>query len=110
MSKVSKFSIAVTAVLLLITTAVLCIKLFPLPGVDSQVNPRNEPDIRLVNINTASADELDSLPGIGPSLANAIIEHRQEHSDFKSTREIIDVPGIGEKLYNNIRDKITVGG
>ncbi len=110
MSKVSKFSVSVTAVLLLITAALLCIKLFPISGVDTQINPRKEPDVRLVNINTASSDELDSLPGIGPSLASAIICYREEHGDFKTTRDIINVPGIGEKLFQNISDKITVGG
>lgn len=110
MSKVNRFAIAATAVLLLITAALLCIKLFPTNDIKTQVNPRNEPDHQLININTASVNELDTLPGIGPSLANAIIEYRQEHGPFQSIRELTDVPGIGEKLYNNICNKITIGG
>lgn len=110
MSKVNRFAITVTAVLLLLTATLLCIKLFPTSDIKTQVNPRNEPDHQLININTASVNELDTLPGIGPSLANAIIEYRQKHGNFQTTRELMDVPGIGEKLYNKICDKITIGG
>ena len=63
----------------------------------------------LVNINTASAAELDSLPGIGDVLAGRIIEYRQSNSGFKSIEEIMDVSGIGEKKYIDIKDMITVG-
>ncbi len=59
-----------------------------------------------ININTAGASELDALPGIGPSLANAIIAYRNENGPFGTPRDIIKVRGIGEKTYEKFRDLI----
>jgi competence protein ComEA len=61
-----------------------------------------------ININTASQAELESLPGIGPALAQAIIEYRQAHGPFKTIEEIIDVSGIGPKTFEKIKALITV--
>ena len=61
-----------------------------------------------VNINTANQTELDSLPGIGASLAQRIIEYREENGDFKSIEEIQNVKGIGDSKYADIKDKITI--
>lgn len=63
----------------------------------------------LVNINTATAAELESLPGIGPSLAERIIAHRDANGLFASVEAIMDVAGIGEAKLDAIRDLITVG-
>ena len=63
-----------------------------------------------ININTAGLEELDSLPGIGPSKAQAIIDYRTENGLFESIEDIINVSGIGEVTFNNIKDLITVGG
>lgn len=57
-----------------------------------------------ININTASQSELETLPGIGPSKAKAIIEHRP----YTSVEEIKRVPGIGEATFQQIKDLITV--
>ena len=62
----------------------------------------------LVNINTADADELDSLPGIGPTLAGRIIEYREENGPFSSIEDILNVYGIGEGTYEEIWTRITV--
>jgi competence protein ComEA len=62
-----------------------------------------------VNINTATADELDALPGIGPTTAQAIVDYRLEHGNFASIQEIQNVPGIGPATYDKIKDYITVG-
>lgn len=62
----------------------------------------------LININTASQSELESLPGIGPVLAQRIIEYRQSHGAFSSTEAIIDVSGIGPGIFEKIKDLITV--
>lgn len=61
-----------------------------------------------VNINTASQSELDSLPGIGPSLAERIIEYREENGKFKNIDELQNVKGIGDAKYADIKDKVTI--
>jgi len=61
-----------------------------------------------VNLNTASSAELATLPGIGPSKAQAIVEHRAKEP-FASAEDLRKVKGIGEKLFDSIRDRITVG-
>jgi competence protein ComEA len=61
-----------------------------------------------VNINTASAGELESLPGIGPVLAQRIIAYRGQNGAFTSKEQIVDVSGIGDAIYGQIRDLITV--
>lgn len=61
-----------------------------------------------ININTASIDELDTLPGIGESTARKIIEYRQKNGDFKSISDIMQVSGIGTSKFNKIKDFITI--
>lgn len=63
----------------------------------------------LININTATAEELDVLPGIGPGTAQNIIEYRQANGPFAAIENIMDVPGIGEGKFNDLKDLITVG-
>lgn len=62
-----------------------------------------------VNINTASASELDSLPGIGPTTAQAIVDYRLQNGSFQFIQDIQSVPGIGPTTYERIKDYITVG-
>ena len=52
--------------------------------------------VTLVNVNTATAEELETLTGIGPSLAQAIIDYRAEHGDFTAAEDLLNVKGIGE--------------
>jgi comEA protein len=61
-----------------------------------------------LNINTATSQELQTLPGIGPQLAERIIAHRQAHGYFLSVHHITEVRGIGEKTFQRIGDSITV--
>ena len=61
-----------------------------------------------ININSASADELDSLPGIGPTKAQAIIDYRDQNGPFQSVDDLLNVSGIGPKTLETIRDQITV--
>jgi competence protein ComEA len=63
----------------------------------------------LVNINTASAAELEGLPGIGPTLAQKIIEYREQNGPFVSVEDLDNVSGIGAGLIERFRDQITVG-
>jgi len=62
----------------------------------------------LVNINQAEAALLESLPGIGPSMAQRIIEYRQSQGGFKSLEELMAVPGIGPKTFHRLKDQITL--
>lgn len=64
--------------------------------------------VELININTASAEELDTLPGIGPSIAQRIVEYRTQNGPFATIDEIINVSGIGPATFEKIKDLITV--
>ncbi len=59
-------------------------------------------------VNEASAAELERLPGIGPTLAQAIVQYRDEHGPFQSTEDLQDVPGIGPAKLSAIEELITV--
>ena len=61
-----------------------------------------------VNINTATKNELDQLPGIGPSIAQRIIEYREENGNFQKIEDVQNVKGIGDAKYEEIKDSITV--
>src|SRR5215216_745973 len=63
----------------------------------------------LININTASAAELDVLPGIGPTTAQKIIAYREQNGPFINAEDIINVSGIGPGTYERMKDLITVG-
>jgi competence protein ComEA len=62
----------------------------------------------LVSLNTATPAELETLPGIGPTLAEAIIAERERRGGFRSVNELRDVRGIGEKRFADLKDKVTV--
>ena len=62
-----------------------------------------------VNINTAPAAELETLPRIGPKVAQRIVDYRAKNGEFKRVEEIMKVRGIGQKLFDLIKDRITVG-
>lgn len=68
------------------------------------------PEKRLLDINTATAEELQKLTGIGPALAQAIVDHRAEHGDFESVDGLLAVSGIGEAKLDAIRNDVTIGG
>lgn len=71
-------------------------------------NPESLLRNQKININTATIKELDSLPGIGPTMAKRIEEYRQSKGVFTSIEDIKYVKGIGDGLFKKIRDKITV--
>lgn len=77
-----------------------------LPSQGQAVQKTNE---KKININTASLTELQELPRIGEKVAQRIIDFRKENGEFKKIEEIMKVQGIGEKVFNQIKDRITVG-
>ena len=68
------------------------------------------PERVLVELNTATAEELETLTGIGPALAQAILDYRAAHGDFHSVDELMNVRGIGSAKLEGLRDEITIGG
>lgn len=60
-----------------------------------------------VNINTASIEELSTLPGIGKGTAEKIVEYRKLHK-FKKTSDLLDVSGIGQKKFDKIQSKLSI--
>ncbi|MDI3534201.1 MAG: competence protein ComEA [Thermosediminibacterales bacterium] len=65
-------------------------------------------DDERININSAGVSELETLPGIGPALAQRIVDYREKHGKFKSIEELSEVSGIGPKRLDDIRDLIKV--
>ncbi|HUG88715.1 MAG TPA: helix-hairpin-helix domain-containing protein, partial [Actinomycetota bacterium] len=70
--------------------------------------PASGESASLVNVNTADATALDSLPGIGEVLAQRIIDHREAHGPFTSVDELVAVSGIGEVTLEELRPLVTV--
>ena len=91
------------------------VQIQPLPAVTAAAVPPlslvTEPTApSIININTATAEEIQVLPGIGPLLAQRIVEYREENGPFETNGELMNVSGIGEKKLEEIWDYITVGG
>ena len=61
-----------------------------------------------INLNPATAEQLQSIPGIGPSTAKAMVDYRTKVGKFNKIDEIINVKGIGEKKFLKIKDRLTV--
>lgn len=74
----------------------------PAPG--GGTVPSNQP----VDLNTATLDQLDTLPGVGPATAQAIVDHRTEHGPFQSVDDLLEVRGIGEAKLADLRDRVRV--
>ncbi|WP_447970632.1 ComEA family DNA-binding protein [Nitrospira sp. M1] len=61
-----------------------------------------------INLNNATASQLETLPGIGPALAERIMEYKKKNGDFKNVQDLAKVKGIGEKKLTMLKDSITV--
>lgn len=82
-------------------------------GIETAIEvPQEEivPDLTPLNLNTAGAEELAELPGIGEELARRIVEYREENGPFEQLEDIMRVSGIGEGKFANLEGWITVNG
>ncbi len=78
------------------------------PGEDASAETTAGDQSGRVNVNTAAAQELESLPGIGPTKAQAIIDYRTQNGPFRIIDDLLNVPGIGARTLEDIRGRITV--
>jgi competence protein ComEA len=77
-------------------------------GAIQNENAKDEGSKGKVNINTASLEELDKLPGVGPSTASKIVSFREKSGNFKKIEDIMNVPGIGESKFSEMKEFISV--
>lgn len=62
-----------------------------------------------INLNTATVQQLEALPGVGTRTAQLIVEHRQKNGGFKKVEELMNIKGIGEKSFLKLKPLVTVG-
>jgi len=79
-----------------------------IPEEATALSDSNSTTSPLININTATADQLDVLPGVGEVLAQRIIDYRKSKGNFSSVEQLRNVEGIGPKKFEQIKDKVTV--
>ena len=82
----------------------------PLPSHAVTQESRASATTQTVNINTATATQLEALPGIGPSMAQRIVTHREKNGPFKKLEDLMQIQGIGEKSFLKLRQYLTIGG
>jgi len=97
----------ITAIVLSLCLSLGCIKRQFIHQTATQPSRQQTSQSR-ININSASADELEELPGIGKALAARIIEHREKFGPFRKTAHLIVVRGISDRRFRGLQDFITV--
>ena len=97
------FALALGLVALLATAA-------SASAADNSTAPATAIAKKTVNVNQASADELARLPRVGPSLAGKIVAHRAQNGPFKRTEDVMEVKGIGEKMFTLLKPYLSVSG
>src|SRR5215470_8144616 len=70
---------------------------------------KKKPPVRPVNINTATSEELQLVPGIGPATAQKILQMRKSYGPFKSVDDLLAIRGLGQKRLDKMRKYLTVG-
>jgi competence protein ComEA len=83
--------------------------LSPAPVQAQAPAPATEKAAPVINLNTASAADLENLPGIGAKMAERIVEYRQKNGPFKKVEDLMNVKGIGEKNFLKLKARLTVG-
>jgi competence protein ComEA len=84
-----------------------------LPSAETELPPEalpvatEDPNLELLNLNIATLEELEALPGIGPTLAQRIIDYRDQNGFF-AVEDLLNVPGIGQSTFDQIKDLVTV--
>ncbi|MGD0099015.1 MAG: helix-hairpin-helix domain-containing protein [Acidobacteriota bacterium] len=86
---------------------VLCLGLV-FSSVSVLAQKSSHPATEKINLNSATAEQLQSLPGIGPAIAKSIIEYRTKTGKFNRIEEIINVKGVGEKKFQKIKDRLVL--
>lgn len=76
--------------------------------IPTEASPIQNKETDKINLNTATLEELETLEGLGPTKAKAIIQYRGEHGGFRSVDELLQVSGIGERTLERIKEKIFV--
>ena len=74
------------------------------PAADSEASKK------VVNVNTASSAELARLPRVGEKLAQRIVDHRQQHGAFRRPEDLMEVKGVGEKMFQSLKPYVAVSG
>ena len=85
-----------------------CVKRTPEPGTLQTTSRTATVHVRKVNLNSASAEELEALPGIGRVIAERIVEHRAHHGPFRRLEQVMLVRGISERKFLAIEPFVTV--
>jgi competence protein ComEA len=78
------------------------------PAVAQETSRRPASTPMAVNINTATASQLEELPGIGKATADRIVEYRQKNGGFKKVEDLMNIRGIGEKSFLKLKPLVTV--
>jgi comEA protein len=94
-------------------TVALTLALAPFAAHDASAGQRgakteSAASAEVINLNTATAAQIATLPGIGPKAADLVVEYRQKNGGFKKVEEIMNVRGIGEKTFLKLKNRITV--
>lgn len=116
MSRGEKIAVVLTAVLLAALVVFLCVtergggpySLSAMPEPTPQALPETPSSTGLLDLNTATAEELAQLPGIGEVRAERIVAYREQNGPFRYVEDVMDVYGIGEGLFAKFRDAVAV--
>jgi len=97
-----------TFVVLALLSLSACTKRLRSSQTPNDQQPASATQLGRINLNTAPANELETLPGIGKGLAARIIEHREKYGAFRRPEHLLMVRGISDQRYRALRDRVTV--
>lgn len=111
MNNGKRILVVISTLLILLTATAFTTRLLPKAELSiTPISPIASLQQDRLNINAATQDQLEALPGIGPSLAKAIIAYREKNGNFEKCGDLLMVPGIGNTKLERIADLICVGG